>query len=271
MKLLSTFILLLLSLAVRADLTVSNLTTTIVMSPSLVADMANSVNTKAVSTNTASYSPLGVATNISDWTYPYNFSSVGITASGFQSVLIAPNAVISFAHFGGVGTYFIAMGTDGVTYTNYVAASYSTNDLVLAVLSNSFPSTVVVPFVMPPEYTNYVPALGGVPAIWLHNVTRTIDYIKLSNVTTPGFQGSTIHFTTSTNDPHGTGIYPSSGDSGSPNYILVDGIAVLVGCVGDTGGGSCFMSCPAYYQFITNHIAQSSLKLFDFTLYRKIR
>jgi hypothetical protein len=174
---------------------------------------------------TASYDihAAGLGTNTQVWTWPVNLSCVGYASDGYQSVLIAPDKLLSCAHFGGESGQTVTFhDTNGIAWTGVVTnTTTAIADMVIAQLSNRAPASIVIPYVLPPDYTNYIAghSLLWMPAFWLHKNTGHIDYapvVYLADSDLYGY-GTWMGLVHSSYGPGGSAA--TGGDSGSPAFL----------------------------------------------------
>jgi hypothetical protein len=188
-------------------------------------DLFAGTHSLAGATNrTASYdiNAAGLGTNTLVWTWPVNLSCVGHASDGYESVLIAPDKLLSCAHFGGeAGQTVTFHDTNGIAWTGVVTNTTAIADMVIAQLSNRAPASIVIPYVLPPDYTNYVAghSLLWMPAFWLHKNTGHIDYapvVSLDDSDLYGY-GTWMGLVHSSYGPGGSAA--TGGDSGSPAFL----------------------------------------------------
>jgi hypothetical protein len=198
-------------------------------------DLFQSTYTLASSTNkTGAYTPNmpNLGTNSAVWTWPINLSCVGVPAEGYQAVLITSNTLLTCAHFGGLAGQTVTFyDTNGVAWVAVVTNTISViADMVIAQLSNSAPASIVIPYVLPPNYTNYIAgrSLLGMPAFWPHKNSSHIDYAPVALVQDHDYYGygtwmGLYH------DGYGlyTGTAGTGGDSGSPAFFSLSNNPVL--------------------------------------------
>jgi hypothetical protein len=199
-------------------------------------DLFQGTYTLANSTNrTASYTPglANLGTNSAVWTWPINLSCVGIASDGYQSVLIANNKLLVCAHYGGEkGQTVTFHDTNGVAWMGVVTNVISViADMDIAQLSNAAPPSIIIPYVLPPIYTNYIAgnSLMGMPMFWLHRNSSHIDYAPVAEIADADWYGygtwiDLLH------DGYGmySGTPASGGDSGSPAFMSLSNNPVLV-------------------------------------------
>jgi hypothetical protein len=189
----------------------------------------------AGSTNkTASYDPsiASLGTNSAVWTWPINLSCVGCASDGYQSVLIASNKLLVCAHYGGeAGQTVTFHDTNGVAWVAVVSNVINViADMDVAELSNAAPASIVIPKVLPPDFTNYIAghSLLGMPAFWLHKNTAHIDYAPVAEVVDADWYGYGTWMDL-LNDGYGYGGTPvTGGDSGSPAFMSLSNNPILL-------------------------------------------
>jgi hypothetical protein len=197
-------------------------------------DLFAGTHSLAGATNrTASYNinAADLGTNTQVWTWPVNLSCVGHASDGYQSVLIAPDKLLSCAHFGGESGQTVTFhDTNGISWTGVVTnTTAAIADMVIAQLSNAAPASIVIPYVLPPDYTNYIAghSLLWMPAFWLHKNTGHIDYapvVYFADSDLYGY-GTWMGLVHSSYGPGGSA--GSGGDSGSPAFLLWSNHPVL--------------------------------------------
>jgi len=189
-------------------------------------------NVTALATNisrTWSYNPNSpnLGTNQSVWTWPVNLSCLGYASDGFQSVLIARNELLVCGHYGGEsGKTVLFFDTNGVSWTAVVTNVLGIiADMEIAQLSNSAPAAIVIPYVLPPNYTNYLAghSIVGLPCFWCQKNSGILQYSKISslvdNSTSYGYGTWMTVFHAGTG-PFGNGSGATGGDSGSPAFMI---------------------------------------------------
>jgi hypothetical protein len=190
--------------------------------------LANSTN------RTASYIPnaASLGTNSAVWTWPVNLSCVGYASDGYQSVLIAPDKLLTCAHFGGeAGQTVTFHDTNGILWTAVVTNTLNPiADIVIARLKEPAPPSILIPYVLPADYTNYVEGhtLLGMPAFWLHKNSSHIDYdwvVYLDDYNWYGY-GTWMGLDHASDWPSGTAA--TGGDSGSPAFLSWSNHPVLL-------------------------------------------
>lgn len=245
-----------------------------VAAQSLTNDLSSNINTLALNTNaTWSYNPYlpNLGTNAGVWTWPVNLSCVGIAASGFQAVLITKNEILSCVHFGGdSGQSITFYDTNGVEWTAWVSNVVNTiGDMDVAQLSNSAPDTIVIPYVLPPGFTNYVPShtVLGLPAFWLHKNTSQIEYAPIDVYAEEGQEF--VYVQHNGFGPFGHGSSATSGDSGSPAFMIWKNSPVLLFAStwpGDAGG--LFVSGPNNWTAILNSVGTNGFNVLNLSGYQ---
>ena len=213
---------------------------------SLGYDLFEGTYEKAGLTNsrTASYNPnaSNLGTNTAVWTWPINLSCVGYSSSGYQSVLIASNKLLTCAHYGGeAGQTVIFHDTNGVPWVAVVTNTiHPIADLVIAQLSNAAPASIVIPYVLPPNYTNYLAGrrLLGMPAFWLHKNTGHIDYAPITDLGDYGWYGYGTWMRLNHTNSGFSGSAATGGDSGAPAFLSWSNCPVLMFAASLSGDAS---------------------------------
>src|SRR5262249_2072977 len=131
--------------------------------------------------------------------------------------------LLTCAHFGGEsGRTVLFHDTNGIAWVAVVTNTIPViADMVIAQVSNRAPPSIVIPYVLPPDYTNYVEGhtLLGIPAFWLHKNASHIDYtwiVYFGDYDWYGF-GTWMGLVHASDWPSGTAA--SGGDSGSPAFL----------------------------------------------------
>ncbi len=235
----------------------------------LINDLSSNINALALNTNaTWSYNPHlpNLGTNTAVWTWPVNLSCVGIAASGFQAVLITKNEILTCAHLGGdAGQSITFYDTNGIAWTAWVSNVVNViQDMDIAQLSNSAPDSIVLPYVLPPNYTNYLAngSIIGTPAFWLHKNTSQIEYAPIDILGDIG--GELMYVQHNGYGPFGGGSAATSGDSGSPAFLVWKNYPVLLFATtydGDAGGF--FVSGPTNWTALSNSVGTNGLHILD--------
>ena len=183
---------------------------------------------------TASYNPAipNLGTNAAVWTWPVNLSCVGYASDNFQSVLITPDKLLTCAHLGGESGQSVTFyDTNGVPWVGVVTNVINViADLDIAELSNAAPATIVIPYVLPPGFENYIAGhtLLGMPAFWAHRNTGHIDYAPVAEVADANWYGYGT-WVQLYNNSYGYGGTPATGgDSGSPAFLSWSNQPVLL-------------------------------------------
>jgi len=250
------------------------LTLQTVTAQSLTNDLSTNINALALSTNaTWSYNPYlpNLGTNAAVWTWPVNLSCVGMASSGFQAVLLTRNEILTCNHIGGLGGNSIVFcDTNGVQWTAWVSNVVNvTSDMDISQLSNSAPASIVIPYVLPPNYTNYLPSHGiqGLPAFWLHKNTSQIEYATI----TVSFEdlGEWVSIFHNGYGPFGNGNSATSGDSGSPAFLIWKNSPVLLfaATYGSDAEGM-FISGTNNWNAILNSIGTNGLNVLNLGVYQ---
>ena len=199
-------------------------------------DLFKGTYEKAGLTNsrTASYNPnaSNLGTNTAVWTWPINLSCVGYSSSGYQSVLITSNKLLTCGHYGGeAGQTVTFHDTNGVPWIAVVTNTiHPIADLVIAQLSNAAPASIVIPYVLPPNYTNYLSGhtLLGMPAFWLHKNTGHIDYAPIADIGDYNWYGYGTWVRLNHTNYGFSGSSATGGDSGAPAFLSWSNCPILL-------------------------------------------
>ena len=220
----------------NAILTVLTVTINPYPAGTLGYDLFEGTCEKAGLTNsrTASYNPnaSNLGSNTAVWTWPANLSCVGYASDGFQTVLITSNALLSCGHFGGeMGQTVTFHDTNGVPWVAVVTNTiHPIADLVIAQLSSAAPPSIVIPYVLPPNYANYIAGhtLLGMPAFWLHKNPGHIDYAPIADIGDYGWYGYGTWIRLNHANNGFSGSSATGGDSGSPAFLSWKNCPVLM-------------------------------------------
>jgi hypothetical protein len=260
---------------VKSLLLVFSLTVQNIAAQSLTNDLSANINALASNTNaTWSYNPYqpNLGTNTAVWTWPVNLSCVGMASSGFQAVLLTSNEILTCNHIGGLGGNSILFSdTNGVPWTAWVSNVVNvTGDLDIAQLSNGAPSSIVIPYVLPPNYTNYLPghSLKGLPAFWLHRNTSHIEYAPVSNsFENNGSEWVSIFHTGY--GPFGNGSPGTSGDSGSPAFLIwKDSLVLLFAAAYGNDAEGMFISGTSNWTAVVKSIGTNGFNVLNLSHYQ---
>jgi hypothetical protein len=239
-------------------------------------DLFQGTYAMASSTNkTASYNPnsANLGTNSAVWPWPVNLSCVGYASDGYQAVLIASNMLLVCNHYGGEARQTVIFhDTDGVAWVGVVTNVINViGDMDIAELSNAAPASIVIPYVLPPDYTNYIAghSLFGMPAFWLHKNTAHIDYAPVIEVADTNLYGygtwmALLH------DGYGlySGTTATGGDSGSPAFMSWSNNPVLLFATTLTGDSAgMFVSGPTNWNSLTALGLTNGMKILDLSRY----
>ena len=258
------------SLLLAFSLTIQNVT-----AQTLTNDLSANINALASNTNaTWSYNPYlpNLGTNPAVWTWPVNLSCVGIASSGFQAVLLTSNEILTCNHIGGLGGNSIVFyDTNGAPWTAWVSNVVNvTADMDIAQLSNGAPASIVIPYVFPPDYTNYLPSqsLKGLPAFWLHKNTAQIEYAPVSDsFVNNGTEWVSIYHTGY--GPFGNGSSGTPGDSGSPAFLIwKDSPVLLFAATYANDAEGMFISGASNWTAVVNLIGTNGLNVLDLSHYQ---
>ena len=219
----------------------------------------------------------GLGTNRQVWTWPINLSCVGMASDGYQAVLVAPDKLLTCAHYGGEKDQTILFhDTNGVPWVAKVARVVNVSgDLCLSILSNRAPASIRLPAVFPPDAPEYLPHgdWTGLPAFWLHKngihgvPGGTIQY-------EPVFQYVQAHAASGQNawmqlrhngwGPFGNGSSATGGDSGSPAFMDFSNTPVVLFATtapGDATGE--FISDPAIFSAMATKGLTNQMNILD--------
>ena len=227
-------------------------------------DLFEGTYEKAGMTNnrTASYNPniSNLGTNPAVWTWPVNFSCVGYASDGYESVLIASNQLLACGHYGGeAGQTVTFHDTNGVPWVAIVTNTiHPIADMVIAQLSNAAPPSILIPGILPPDYTNYIAghSLLGMPAFWLHKNTGHIDYAPIANIGDYDWYGYGTWVALHHSNYGFSGSSATSGDSGSPGFLSWSNRPVLMFATTLAGD-----SCGLFVSGVTNWNSLAALGL----------
>ena len=121
--------------------------------------------------------------------------------------------------------------TNGVAWVAVVTNTvHPIADLVIAQLNNAAPPSIVIPYVLPPDYTNYIAGqtLRGMPAFWLHKNTGHIDFAPINNIGDYGWYGYGTWINLYHTNYGFSGSSATGGDSGSPAFLSWSNCPVLM-------------------------------------------
>ncbi len=225
----------------------------------------------------------GLGTNQAVWTWPVNLSCVGIASDFYQATLIAPDKLLTCGHYGGeAGKSVLFHDTNGIPWTGHVArVVHVAGDLCISYLSNSAPSSIVIPAIFPPDFADYLPdhSLRGLPAFWLHrngangSVGGTIQFDPVAVVGdfngTGGF-GTWMCVRHNSFGPFGNGASASGGDSGSPAFMVFSNTPVLLFAAtapGDAAG--LFVSGAKNFPALAAAGCTNGMKILDLRNFKK--
>ncbi len=240
-------------------------------------DLFQSTFTLASSTNrTASYDPnTNLGTNSAVWTWPINLSCVGFASDFYQSILITSNELLTCDHDDGESGQTVTFhDTNGVEWVGLVTnVIHVISDLDISQLSNSAPASIVIPYVLPPDYSLHIAgnSLLGMPAFWMHKNTATIDYapvawVGLANL----YGGEAANWIQLTHDGYGaySGTSSTGGDSGSPGFLsLSNSPIVLFGLDLPQDAGGTLVSGPLNWYFLSALGLTNGMNILDISHY----
>lgn len=215
------------------------------LKPSLSDALAASILQLATNTSKSwSYNPnnTDLGTNSGVWTWPVNLSCVGYgLVSGYPQVLIAPNEVLHVHHQETTNDLIQFKDTNGIPWIGVVTqAVEAISDLDIYFLSNSAPNSIVIPWVLPSNYTNYLRShsLVGTSCFWCHKNTQQLEFDTIYSVyddfasslswELDGGFGTWMTIAHNGFGPFGNGLSASSGDSGSPAFCVLSNTPVLL-------------------------------------------
>jgi hypothetical protein len=160
---------------------------------------------------------------------------VGYASDGYQSVLITSNELLTCGHMGGeFGQTVMFHDTNGRPWTAVVTNVVTVlADMRIAQLSNAAPASIKIPWVLPPNYTNYFTnhSLVGFPAFWCHKNTDHLEYTPIvgcMNISLMGGFGTWMRVRHNGYGPFGNGTSATGGDSASPSFMIYNGEPVLL-------------------------------------------
>ena len=219
----------------------------------------------------------GLGTNTSVWTWPVNLSCVGQASDAYQATLIAPDKLLTCAHYGAeAGKTVQFHDTNGVAWTGQVAKVVNVvGDLCISYLSNAAPASIVIPAILPPDATNYLPghSLVGLPAFWLHRNLGTIQYdpvTAVAEVNSIGGFGAWMQVRHDGFGPYGNGTSATGGDSGSPAFMMFSNTPVLLFAAtapGDAAG--LFVSGPTNFTALAAGGYTNGMNILDLRGFQK--
>jgi len=241
---------------------------------SLTNDLAANITALASNTNaTWSYNPSlpNLGTNTGVWTWPVNLSCVGMASSGFQAVLLTRNEILTCNHIGGLGGNSVVFyDTNQVQWIAWVSNAVNIAvDLDIAELSNCAPASIVIPYVLPPDYTNYLPShsIEGLPAFWLHKNTSHIEFASVTGsfVSNGSEWVSLFH---NGYGPFGNGSSATPGDSGSPAFMVwKDSPVLLFAATYGNDAEGMFISGASNWLAVAKSVGTNGLRVLDLSHY----
>jgi hypothetical protein len=269
--------------------------------PTLASCLSNYLCALATNASrTWDYQQLSVATNRNVWTWPVNLSWLGMSSvAGMQTSLLTSNTIVLPAHASGayVGQTIAFMDTNGVVWSTLCTNSVEIyDDEQIGRLRDALPPSVVPIWVFPPNLTNYIspPELGdlyGLPCVWMrknggsdtnHPASGTIQF---STLYTAGYTSPwNVHIssTAALTGPFGFGDWASSGDSGSPCFMVYSNRPVFLfethngfpstgapeGCGGGQGP---FFNDPAAWSVMVANGLTNGLQIIDLSGLKRLR
>lgn len=212
--------------------------------------------------------------NRSVWTWPVNLSCLGYSSGGFQAVLLSPTKILTCGHFF-LGNTVTFTQTNGAAWTAVITNRVQViGDMVVAQLSNRAPPAIVLPCVLPPDYTNYITGhnLAGIPAFWAHKNTARLEYAPIVSCADNNFLG----FGTWLRIGHdgyghfGKGSSATGGDSGSTAFAVWKNQPVLLFATtlrGDAAG--LFISGATNWNALAHAVGTNDLRIISMHEYRR--
>jgi hypothetical protein len=202
-------------------------------------ELTTNISTLATNlTRTWSYDPniSELGSDQSVWTWPVNLSCVGYSSDLYQCVLLTPNELLTCAHMGGeFGQTVTFHDTNGTAWVGVVTNVVGIiGDMVVARLSNSAPATIVIPWVLPPNYTNYFSShsILGIPAFWCHKNAGQLEYAPIVECVDKtgifGGFGTWLRIEHNGYGSFGSGTAGTGGDSASPAFLMYKNEPVLL-------------------------------------------
>lgn len=223
--------------------------------------------------NTASYTPstTTLGSNTLVWTYPMDLSCIGYGTWGGQTVLVGSNLCVGNAHLdtnsGGCGVIYNPSGSVSFTGTNGVSHAYQIatvicggpDDVELFTLVSAVDIGINPAWVFPASVTNNFigHTVTNLPIIYPHQNTTHLDARIISDFN--GLQMDTGIFT----GQFFAGIQPTSGDSGSPLFTVVNGKTILLLTLHLANGQGDFVSSQPVWNFMNSNNVISELKQID--------
>ena len=258
------------------SITTSNLNVgTLYFASRLSNDATTNLNGLAATSGTQTYNPNvpNLGTNRQVCTWPVNLSCTCFDSASYQNVLLAPNVILLNGHYSPSTSWtFNFLDTNGVPYTAGITGLVQgASDMVLGMMSSNLPPSVVVPWILPPTFTNriYGHSPVGFPAFWAHNKTSQLEAVVINSWVPGGTGGylASMGFSSSTGYAKG-GTGPMSGDSGSPTFFMIHNQPVLLGAMTYSVGSFCCVSDGINWNVITNALGGTNgLKILNLSSY----
>jgi len=210
------------------------------------------------------------------WTWPINLSCVGQASDYYHTVLIASNELLTCQHDEGeAGQTVTFYDTNGVPWVGAVTnVIHVIGDLDISQLSNSAPASIAIPYILPPDYAQYIAgnSLLGMPAFWLHRNTGTIDYAPVAWVGDADLEGGQtatwMQLTHNGYGAYGGGTSANSGDSGDPGFMSLSNNPILLFALdlSDDSGGT-FAGGPLNWYWLEAMGLTNGLNILDLSGY----
>jgi hypothetical protein len=256
--------------------------------PSLVLDevLSSTINTRASARGKQwNYPPFATSLGINHavWTWPVNLSCVGMASDSYQATLIAPDKLLTCGHYAGEqGKSVQFHDTNGKLWTGYVSnVVYVVADMCISLLSNAAPASIVIPAILPPDVTDYLPnhSLVGLPAFWVHKNGAngsnggTIQYdpvVQVAEANGFGGRGTWMWVRHNGFGPFGNGASATGGDSGSPAFMMFSNTPVLLFAAttpGDAAG--MFVSGPLNFAALAAGGYTNGMNILDLRGFKK--
>lgn len=256
--------------------------------PSLVLDevLSSTINTRASARGKKwNYPPFATSLGINHavWTWPVNLSCVGMASDSYQATLIAPDKLLTCGHYAGEqGKSVQFHDTNGKLWTGYVSnVVYVVADMCISLLSNAAPASIVIPAILPPDVTDYLPnhSLVGLPAFWVHKNGAngsnggTIQYdpvVQVAEANGFGGRGTWMWVRHNGFGPFGNGASATGGDSGSPAFMMFSNTPVLLFAAttpGDAAG--MFVSGPLNFAALAAGGYTNGMNILDLRGFKK--
>jgi hypothetical protein len=194
---------------------------------------------KTASATTYDLLASGGARNSSLWASGIDFSCLAVNVGGGNEqhggTLVSPQHILLANHFSGISQVnFLA--SDGSTVNRTVTAlqEVGTTDLCIGYLNSAVPSTVGFARVLPSNFRSYLPSVQyGVPTVFANQYKEL--HVGEWNADPAAAEVAIASPKVSSRQPWYA--MPISGDSGSPNFLVIGGALVVLTCWHTAGGG----------------------------------